>query len=266
MTDPRDLLEPASPADPVDVRYRIDDFARLGGSTVRNVRAYQDRGLLPSPHREGRVALYDADHLQRLQLIGSLLDRGFTLANINELLDTWSDGGNLGDLIGLGRQIARPFTDEVADSGTPGEIAIRYGLPTDSHASIAALEHGLIKVDGDQFVVPSPRLLRAGLELQAAGVPFDELLVELKRIRSEAEAMAERFVRLALAHVFEPHLIDGVPDPDKLPALTEAFTRIRPLATTIVNVELARALEARSTAELGAHMIALLGKGDAESA
>ena len=28
--------------------YRIDELARLGGTTVRNVRAYQDRGLLPS--------------------------------------------------------------------------------------------------------------------------------------------------------------------------------------------------------------------------
>lgn len=29
--------------------YRIDELARLAGSTVRNIRAYQDRGLLPPP-------------------------------------------------------------------------------------------------------------------------------------------------------------------------------------------------------------------------
>ena len=28
--------------------YRIDDLARAAGTTVRNVRAYQDRGLLPA--------------------------------------------------------------------------------------------------------------------------------------------------------------------------------------------------------------------------
>lgn len=39
--------------------YRIDELARLAGSTVRNIRAYQDRGLLPPPRLAGRVGLYD---------------------------------------------------------------------------------------------------------------------------------------------------------------------------------------------------------------
>ena len=29
--------------------YRIDDLARAAGTTARNVRAYQERGLLPPP-------------------------------------------------------------------------------------------------------------------------------------------------------------------------------------------------------------------------
>ena len=29
--------------------YRIDELARLAGTTVRNVRVYQDRGLLSCP-------------------------------------------------------------------------------------------------------------------------------------------------------------------------------------------------------------------------
>ena len=240
-------------------RYRIDDLAREGGSTVRNVRAYQDRGLLPAPHRAGRVALYDDAHLARLRLIGSLLDRGFTLANIGELLDNWSDGRDLGDLIGLGQTIAGPFTDEVADRGTPQEIFERYGLPVDDlDAAAEALRVGLVEIDGDQLRVPSPRLLRAGLELHRAGVPFPELFAELRRLRSDVEAIAERFVRLVVANVFEPHVVDGVVDPDKVPELNEAITRIRPLATTVVNVELARALQARSQAELGAHLAAFL--------
>ena len=38
--------------------YRIDDLAREAGTTVRNVRVYQDRGLLPPPRREGRAGIY----------------------------------------------------------------------------------------------------------------------------------------------------------------------------------------------------------------
>ncbi|MFB9386717.1 MerR family transcriptional regulator [Pseudonocardia petroleophila] len=35
--------------------YRIDELAHTAGTTVRNIRAYQDRGLLPPPRRVGRV-------------------------------------------------------------------------------------------------------------------------------------------------------------------------------------------------------------------
>ena len=240
-------------------RYRIDDLAREGGSTVRNVRAYQDRGLLPPPHRAGRVALYDDSHLARLRIIGSLLDRGFSLGNIGELIDSWHGGRDLGDLLGLGQQITGPYSDEVADRGTPQEIFERYGLPVDDpDAAVQALEFGLVEIDGDQLRVPSPRLLRAGLELHRAGVPFGELFAELRRLRSDVDAIAERFVRLIVANVFEPHIVDGLPAPEKAAELSEALGRIRPLATTVVNVELARALQARSQAELGARLADLL--------
>src|SRR3954471_18150654 len=46
----------------------IDELARAGGSSVRNVRLYQERGLLPKPRRHGRRALYDKTHLDRLKL------------------------------------------------------------------------------------------------------------------------------------------------------------------------------------------------------
>ena len=52
--------------------YRIDDLAREAGTTVRNVRVYQDRGLLPPPRREGRAGIYTDVHLGRLRLSGLL--------------------------------------------------------------------------------------------------------------------------------------------------------------------------------------------------
>lgn len=240
---------------------RIDDLARRAGTTVRNVRAYQDRGLLAPPRREGRVAWYGEGHLVRLRLIGSLLERGFTLANIAELVDGWSEGRNLGDLLGLGKGLTGPFSDEVADSGTPQEIAERYGLVVDDVAAASdALLLGLIEIDGDQLRVPSPRLLRAGIELHHAGVPLPDLFAELRRIRADVEAMAERFVRLVVANVFEPHLVDGMPAPDKVAPLADQMARIRPLATIVVEAELARALQARANAELGARLTTLLAQ------
>ena len=255
--------------DPADAdELRIDDLAQRTGVTVRNIRAYQDRGLLPPPRRDGRVGWYGQGHVARLRLISSLLDRGFSLANIGELVDGWQDGRNLGDLIGLGRQITGPFTDEVPDEGTLDEISDRYGLPLEDLAAASdALLLGLIEIDGDRLRVPSPRLLRAGVELSRAGVPLPELFAELRRLRADIEAIAERFVRLVVTHVFDPYLADGVPDPDHVPELAENMARIRPLATTVVDAELARALQARADAELGARLTAFLASqasGDAD--
>src|SRR5579872_4663262 len=96
--------------------YRIDDLARVAGTTVRNVRAYQDRGLLPPSRREGRVAFYSSAHVARLQIISQLLERGYTLSNIGELLAAWESGQNVGDLLGLEAALAAPWSDDTPTS------------------------------------------------------------------------------------------------------------------------------------------------------
>ena len=36
-----------------EAEYTIDELAREAGATVRNIRAYQERGILPPPRRQG---------------------------------------------------------------------------------------------------------------------------------------------------------------------------------------------------------------------
>src|SRR5687767_5326885 len=48
---------------------RIQDVADRVGLSVRTIRLYQTEGLVPSPRRHGRTALYDAEHVARLELI-----------------------------------------------------------------------------------------------------------------------------------------------------------------------------------------------------
>src|SRR5215467_7263554 len=81
--------------------YRIDELARLAATTVRNVRVYQDRGLLAPPRRDGRVGIYTDAHLARLRLIGRLLRRGYTFAIIGEMLAVWERGGDLAEILDL---------------------------------------------------------------------------------------------------------------------------------------------------------------------
>src|ERR1700709_279720 len=92
--------------------YRIDDLARLAGTTTRNIRVYRDRGLLHPPLRVGRIALFNDTHLTRLRLITSMLDRGDHISPVHEMLSAWEQGKNLGDMLGLESAIAGSWATE----------------------------------------------------------------------------------------------------------------------------------------------------------
>lgn len=80
---------------------RIDELAEDSGTTVRNIRVYQERGLLPAPIRRGRTALYGPAHKHRLNLILRLLDRGYTFATIEELFIAERHGFTLTELLNV---------------------------------------------------------------------------------------------------------------------------------------------------------------------
>jgi DNA-binding transcriptional MerR regulator len=239
----------------VVAEYRIDELAREGDTTVRNVRAYQDRGLLPPPRREGRVGMYTDAHLARLRLIGQLLERGYTLANIAELVSAWERGQDIGELLGLEAALVGPWSDEVPGSITFEELTELFG--DDPEALREAVKLGLLEPDDDGFRVPSPRLLHAGAELVAAGIPLDAVLNHARKLARDTDRIAARFVELVSAHVFEPYGDRPFPAAD-VPRLADLLRRLRPLAETTVDAYLARAMERRMAKELGEHYDRLL--------
>lgn len=236
--------------------YRIDELARLASTTVRNVRAYQDRGLVPPPRREGRVGLYSDAHLVRLRLINQLLDRGYTLANIGELLVALERGHDVGDLLGLGAALTSPFSDEVPTYMTAQELGALFGEVATPEALDQALKLGVVEWEEDRFKVNSSRLLHAGAELIAAGVPIDAVFEHARKLRRDVDRIAARFVELARTHIFDRYG-DDLPPPDDIPRLAELVQRLRPLAESVVDAELAHALERHVLASLGEHLTRL---------
>ncbi len=101
----------------------IDQLARESGVTSRNIRAYQTRGLLPSPRMEGRVGYYDDAHLARLKYIAGLQERGFSLAAIQALLDAWDEGRGLNEVLGFEEALTAPWSDE-----TPERVSVEWLL------------------------------------------------------------------------------------------------------------------------------------------
>jgi DNA-binding transcriptional MerR regulator len=67
------------------------DMARLGKSTVRTVRFYEEVGLIrPAQRTGGGHRLYPTDQLDRLRLVADLRAAGFSLEDIRELLEAKS--------------------------------------------------------------------------------------------------------------------------------------------------------------------------------
>ena len=221
--------------------YRIDDLARAAGTTVRNVRVYQDRGLLPPPRREGRTGVYGDAHLARLRLIGSLLEKGYTFAHIGEFLAAWQRGRNLTDLLGLEEVLTTPWSDEVDDYVTTEELMELFGeQELDEESLQRALDQELVIADGDRFRVPSPRLLYAGSELVKAGIPLPVVLGLSEQLKQDMERSAKRLVGTVADHVVLP-LTESYDA--SLAEVGALINRLKPLAQLAVDAHLAFAME-----------------------
>ncbi|MBW3669917.1 MAG: MerR family transcriptional regulator [Actinobacteria bacterium] len=241
------------------MEYRIDELARQAGATVRNVRAYQDRGLLPPPRRVGRVGVYTEHHLVRLRLIGELLRRGYSLANIAELLSAWERGGELRDVLGLEMAVAGPWSDEAPVHMTADDLAGLFEGIDAADALARAVDAGFLELEGDGFRVASPRELQAAVELVAAGVPLIAVLGLGADLRKRIDDVAASFVELVSTHVFDA--VGDLSEAD-VPRLADLVRRLRPLAQTVVDAELARAMERNARARLGERLAALFDAPD----
>ncbi|MHA6763219.1 MerR family transcriptional regulator [Streptacidiphilus sp. PAMC 29251] len=237
---------------------RIDDLARAAGTTVRNVRAYQDRGLLPPAARRGRANVYEQAHLERLRLIAQLLDRGHTLAGIKELLDAWESGTGLGGVLGLVAEVTAPWTDEEpVRLGRAALITYFQGVE-DLQAIADAVRLGVLvpvpegaDVDAHEFLVPSPGLLDVAVELHALGVPLAAITAHLEQLRLDIGRLARRFVEFSAVHIFVRYAGHQLTDDEAVEAVG-TVRRLRPLAQAAVDAELARAMRLEATRLLDA--------------
>ncbi|MFD0123603.1 MerR family transcriptional regulator [Streptomyces virginiae] len=236
-------------------RYRREDVARAAGVKVRNLRYYQERGLLPPPRREGRIAWYSDDHLTRLRLISDLLGRGYTVNGIAELLQAWEEGGGLSQLLGLEREMTRDWVQEEPVTLSRRELRELFGPTATAEDTRRAAELGYVTIDGDLVTYPNRRLLEATLTLVRQGVPLAEILDAGEFVQAQAAAVADRFVGLFRRYVVDAAGPEGLAGLERLSAtqlqhITAAVAALRPVAGEVVTSEFARAMARRVDAEV----------------
>lgn len=221
--------------------YRIDDLARLAGTTTRNIRVYRDRGLLPPPLRVGRIALFNDTHLTRLRLITSMLDRGYTIAHVREMLSAWEEGKNLGDVLGLETAIVGTWTTEKPDTMALGDAKRLVGDPR-AFERLVALQ--VIRVDGARATITRPKLIEAFNEIHGYGVELDKLVDLHERIVPEIDKISDMLVRAGAEHVMDRIKPGQALPPDaEIAELITMLVRFRTQAVATVTATLASSIE-----------------------
>ncbi|OBB11842.1 MerR family transcriptional regulator [Mycolicibacterium setense] len=221
--------------------YRIDELARLAGTTTRNIRVYRDRGLLHPPLRVGRIALFNDTHLTRLRLITSMLDRGYNIAHVHEMLSAWEQGKDIGDVLGLEDAIAGNWATEKPER-IPLVDAKR--LVDDDAAFDRLVGNGVIKLDTEQAIILRPKLIEAFNEVRRYGVPIDTLIDVHEQVVPLLDQISSILVQAGVEQVSEK-----IKPGESLPADTEVaelitmLIQFRTQAVSAVSATLAASIE-----------------------
>lgn len=213
----------------------IDELAARAGVTVRTVRFYSTRGLLPPPQLRGRLGLYGGEHLARLDLIRELQALGFTLSAIERHLERIPDDAAPEELA-LQRALLTPWTEDQSEELDLRELNQRAGRDLDPNLIEQLVAIGVVQpIDGssEHFRLPNPSMLGACLQILDLELPV-EMIVEAKRIVEQHTAQIAVDLReLFAATILRPYVERGRPEEERerVHKMTESM---RPLTIQVL--------------------------------
>ncbi|RAV17294.1 MerR family transcriptional regulator [Mycolicibacterium sp. GF69] len=229
--------------------YRIEELARLAGTTTRNIRVYRDRGLLHPPLRVGRIALFNDTHLTRLRLITSLLDRGYNIAHVREMLSAWEQGKGVGDILGLESAIAGSWATEKPERMS---VADARRLVDDDPGFDRMVGLGVIRLEDGEAVIVRPKLIEAFNDIRQYGVATDKLIDLHERIAPLTDQISGILVQAGVEEVL--HRINpgaALPPDTEIAELITTLVRFRTQAVSAVSATLAFSIESTIESIIG---------------
>lgn len=238
--------------------YRIDELAQLAGTTTRNIRVYRDRGLLHPPLRVGRIALFNDTHLTRLRLITSLLDRGYNIAHVHEMLSAWEQGKGVGDLLGLESAIAGSWATEKPERMS---VADAKRLIDDGPGFERMVGLGVIKLEDGEAVVVRPKLIESFNEIRQYGVSTDKLIGLHEQIAPLVDQISGLLVQAGIEEAL--HRINpgaALPPDTEIAELLTMLVRFRTQAVSAVSSTLAFSIESTIESAVGQILGELIDK------
>jgi DNA-binding transcriptional MerR regulator len=173
----------------------IDELAARSGVSVRTVRFYSTRGLLPPPVLgPRRVGRYGREHLARLALIEELQRQGMTLAGIERHLERLPADLSADDLAIHRAVVASWAPDSVAVVSTE-ELRRRAGRALDDGDVERLVAMNVVRREGDDFRVDSG-LLPLGVQLLDVPLSQESILAARTVLTEHARAAAHELSQL----------------------------------------------------------------------
>lgn len=240
----------SSPADTAE-ELTIDQLAARVGFTVRNLRAYTSRGLLPPPRLVGRTGYYGSEHVSRLLLVREMLDEGWSLAMVQRTLAAAPAGASRATL-GLHRALLAPFLPPEPEVISMTELAERAGLPHDPDLVDRLVTLGVAeRLDDERLTITDPTLLEAGLQVVRLGVPPAALIEAQLRVVERVRDIAQTYVEMFRANGWQT--LSSL-SPAEMDTVRSAVVQLQAASTQALlasfRTEMARAVEQAARDEL----------------
>jgi len=232
----------------------VEQLASTCDVSVDTVRYYQSRGLLAAPEREGRVAWYGPEHVERIAQIRSLQGKGLTLAAIRRVVsgELGPADADLAAAVSAARGDVGDAAAEADGSLTLEEFSTWSGVPA---SLIQAVEREGIRlgrnVDGeDRYTAADIELVRTALRLLEFGLPLPDLLGLARDADSAMRGLAVRAVELFDEHVRKPIRDTAGDDERAAEQMVAAFRELLPAVTTLVSHHFRRVLLETAEAQI----------------
>lgn len=199
----------------------LDELTRRVDISVRNVRFYTTKGLVPPPVRKGRSGYYSAEHVVRLELVRELQAHGFTLSAIEGYMARIPAGASP-ETIALHRTLLAPWMAELPETMSRRELVRRSGRPLsdDDLDTLNAL--GVVFPTKQGRFQVAPAHLAVGVALLDLGMPFEAALAAQDIFTAHGRAIADELTELFRTQVWPAYKETGS-SADELREVVEKF-------------------------------------------
>ncbi|MFW0791516.1 MerR family transcriptional regulator [Gordonia sp. CPCC 205333] len=242
--------------------YRIDDLARVSGTTTRNIRGYQEQGLLPRPLRRGRIAIYTERHLANLRAINRLLGNGFTLKHIGTFLT--NPRASISEVLDLADLLDQQWASEPPQAVTVGELARKLGPLDDSILADLVRAQIVIPTDDPTRYRPIDEHIIDNLgQLVERGMTLSDLIGIHSEFVDKLDGAAAVFIKAAHDEIIRRRGPGWIPTTDdEIAWATDLLVTMRRAGTQNARAALDRALDQARENEIRAHDAAIRNLSD----